>query len=221
MPSLAESTAPDTEELAHFRNRWKEEIRDRGQLVPPTPSGSSQRQAAQPSVTFNSRLKSALETYTHGVAEEQRGNHPEATRLYRNAFRLDPNVDKAYHRDELTHQLQSHLSSTTLPISVASLSLGDTKTLSLSQDVTTTTTLAFLLQSWPHPLLFAPEDQTIGVPINRLPDELIISILSNFAVGMDANSIERFASVSRRARMLSLDMSVWRWVGQANLRDTS
>ena len=202
-----DSTAPDTEELAHFRKAWKEEIRERSQQPLP---GCSWGQAAQSSPTHTSRLKSALETYGLAVAEEQSGNHPEATRLYRNAFRLDPNVDKAYHREELTHQRQSYLPRSSLPMSLANLSLGDTKAFVPSQKLSNTPTLASLLQSWPQPLLFSPEDQAIGVPINSLPDELIVSILTYVALTLDVNSIERFASVCRRARILSLDMGVWR-----------
>ena len=210
----------DTEELAHFRKTWKEEIRERGQQAQQSLPGSSQSQTAHSSPTYIPRLKSALETYKLAVAEEQGGNHPEATRLYRNAFRLDSNVDKAYHREELSHQRQSHHSGPSLPVSVASLSLGDVKAFIPSQAVSSSSSLASLLDSWPQPLLFAPEDVAITVPINRLPDELIISILSNLAVSADANSIERFATVCRRARMLSLDMSVWRWVGDSNFKDT-
>ncbi|KAF8575209.1 hypothetical protein K439DRAFT_1420045 [Ramaria rubella] len=220
LPSLVESTSkvPDTDELAHFRERWKEEIRERGQQPQEFPSDPSQSQPAQRDLTTSntssiSRLQSALETYARAITEEQNGNHAEATRLYRNAFRLDSNVDKAYHREELTYQRLRNISTpSSLPPQVSNISLEDTKSQATSQVILTSTTLISLLESWPQPLLFAPEDEARGAPISRLPDEIICKILLCLAHNVDVSTIERFAIVNRRARVLSLDTSLWRRV---------
>lgn len=220
MSSLGKSTAPDTEELAHFRERWKEEIREQQKEQQQPSSHSKASQTAQASSAYNSRRSSAaLDLYNLAVTEERNGNQSEASRLYVSAFRLDPHVDRTCHGDEYRPPQSPFLSSSSLSFTVSTPPAPEgNKSLSQSQAVPIST-LASLLESWSHPLLFAPEDEAIGVPINKLPDELIILILSKFALNMDANSIERFAAVSRRARMLSLDQSVWRWVGSSNIGD--
>jgi F-box protein 9 len=221
MPSQGESTAPDTEELAHFRERWKEEIREREQKGQQwSLSQSKPGQTAQATSTLKSLSSAALEVFTLAVTEERNGNQSEANRLYLSAFRLDPNVDMAYHGDDYRPPWSPFISSSSLSLTVATPpSPEGNKGSGPSQDISTISTLASLFESWSHPLLFTPEDEAIGVSINKLPDELIVSILSKFAENMDVTSIERFAVVSRRARVLSLDRSVWRWVGISNARD--
>ena len=194
--------APDTDELAQFRATWKKEIRER------------EKQEDHPI----RRKSQALATYTIAVAEEQRGNHTEATKLYRTALRLDPDVEKSYRHEEATQS--GHASGSASVISVIDLPLADINADPPSQTAMTVTgRLSSLVESWSQPLYFAPEDETTGIPINRLPNEVIILILCHFSVNMDADSIERFAMVSRRARMVSLDLSVWRWVGNPNYND--
>ncbi|KAF8507979.1 hypothetical protein BU17DRAFT_57049 [Hysterangium stoloniferum] len=218
MPSFAESTvvaaAPDTDELAQFRQRWKDEIRTRGSqgLHPESSSSEAQEIAPAPGPSTASRLTPALETYARAISEEQRGSYAEATRLYRNAFRLDSNVDKAYHREELARQRQNTLATVTAPavaISLGSLSINDSPSVS-SKISATTETLATLLGSWPELLSFMPDNEAHPTPIDRLPNELIMYILFSFALNTDICSIERFAAVCRRARIISLDASLWR-----------
>jgi len=57
---------------------------------------------------------------------------------------------------------------------------------------------------------FFPEDETSGVPIELLPVELIIRILRVLGRLGDYSSIESFASVSRKARLISLESTIWR-----------
>lgn len=208
MPNTA--NAPDTEELAQFRERWREEIRERIQPVSQGFVSIGTAQVEGPSTNQqiavkSSRLKSALELYANAIVEEQRGNHPEATRLYQYAFRSDRNVDKAYRREELLHQRQQSLSVANLP----NVSL-DLETVQADRGLYESHSLASVVQAWPINVPFVPENEVWGVPLSKLPDELIVSILLIFAVNMDASTIERFATACRRTRLLCLDTGLWR-----------
>jgi len=66
--------------------------------------------------------------------------------------------------------------------------------------------LASILANFPMPLSFGPEDERALSPLQRLPDELLVHILSC----LGAAAIERFALVSRKARMITLDATIWR-----------
>jgi len=236
--SSTTTSAPDTEELAQFRQRWKEELRQRGQPHPQEQPQQPQLRASSTShatvtlpespeaptrqlpihtntVARPQRLNNALETYVQAVFEEQKGNHPEATRLYRNAFRLDPNVDKAYHREELSRQRQQ-LQSLAIPLSKAFSGLSfEPRDAHNDHDTGMTPTapnrsLDVLVESWPATLSFEPENEAKPVHPNKLPEELIIYILCGFTNNLDTMAIERFGAVCRKARVLTLDNSIWR-----------
>jgi hypothetical protein len=66
--------------------------------------------------------------------------------------------------------------------------------------------LASILASFPIPLSFEPEDEGAPSVLQQLPDELLVHILSY----LGASAIERFALVSRKARMITLDATIWR-----------
>lgn len=67
--------------------------------------------------------------------------------------------------------------------------------------------LAQVIKSFPEHLVFEPEDEKDGrPPINLIPDELLLKILRT----LDYTTIERFATVSRKARVLCLDSAIWR-----------
>jgi F-box protein 9 len=68
--------------------------------------------------------------------------------------------------------------------------------------------LARLLSAFPDALKFTPEDEGIPVPLEVLPDELLVFILGH----LDCTALERFATVSKKARVLTLDASLWRCV---------
>ncbi|KAG8951767.1 hypothetical protein FRC00_007126 [Tulasnella sp. 408] len=55
-----------------------------------------------------------------------------------------------------------------------------------------------------------PEDERQGVPLDKLPDELVVAVLTNLADRRDVLSIERFGSVCRKSRLVSLDPVIWR-----------
>ncbi|TFK29703.1 hypothetical protein FA15DRAFT_663871 [Coprinopsis marcescibilis] len=168
-------------------------------------------------VTASGRLKNALDIYKQAIFHEQKGELDSALVRYRQAFRLDPNVDRAYHLAELwqskhkAHREDSELQtvimqSTDLPGLASGLqklalktTTGDGKTLGV------TGSLAKLVSEFPSDLLFEPEDEKQPVHINILPPELLYDILRK----LDVSSLERFARVSRRARVLALDPVYW------------
>ncbi|KZT09989.1 uncharacterized protein LAESUDRAFT_711829 [Laetiporus sulphureus 93-53] len=66
--------------------------------------------------------------------------------------------------------------------------------------------LASILASWPQDLAFEPEDEKQATPLQRLPNELLVHILRC----LNITTLERFALVNRKARVVSLDISIWR-----------
>ena len=69
-----------------------------------------------------------------------------------------------------------------------------------------TGTLASFVASWPAGLTFDPENELEGVPLQKLPDELLVHIL----MLLDHTTLERFATVNRKARVVTLDATIWR-----------
>lgn len=158
-------------------------------------------------------LKKALEVYKLAITSESTGNYEEALSLYRRAFRLDSNVDKAYRREELRlasvsephvpsrhHHKPSNHSRTEEIIELLE------KTSISHPALTTNDSVTKIISSFPHDLGYEPEDDKENVPLRVIPDELLVLTLSF----LDPTSIERFAVVNRKARILSLDPSIWK-----------
>ncbi|EMD38956.1 hypothetical protein CERSUDRAFT_104245 [Gelatoporia subvermispora B] len=243
-------TAPDSDELARFREQWKAEVRKKkGQPVAQTVVGPSTSprslprprafsgattSVSRPVVTDNSaeplnrKLRAAIDLYRRAVQCEQQSNLDEALRLYRQAFRMDANVDRAFHRLE-TQQLAASAAghapdSAGAPTrkhqkapSITGQDAVDAITRSIKamdmhssvlpdMSVTVTRSLASLVKTWSYDVSFEPEDEREPVPIKLLPDELLVHILRT----LDVSSIERFAAVNRKARVVSLDTSIWK-----------
>ncbi len=55
-------------------------------------------------------------------------------------------------------------------------------------------------------LTFKPEDETQPTSINILPEEILLEIIHM----MNPSTIERFAHVCKKARVLTLESSIWR-----------
>lgn len=159
-------------------------------------------------------LSSAIDTYRKAVQYEQQSQLDDALRLYRQAFRMDPNVDKAYRKAEqhlvndvvgYAHKKSNYLTMgadepTRRASALSSKYVG-------SGGSIVTGTLANLIQNFPRDLFFEPEDERLGVPFNSLPDEILVLILRS----LDHTTIERFAAVNRKARMTSLEPAIWRY----------
>jgi F-box protein 9 len=171
------------------------------------------------------------------VILEQRGELEEALVLYRSAFRREPNVDILYEREEMLGTiLAQQFASSSSPtgeifdshfprpkvvlagdgFTMEDLSRKLEKTLA-AQDmkshvgnradkgVVASRSLVSVLSTFPQNLVFQPEDENEVSPFNLVPDEIIISIMKI----LDPSSLERFASVNRKARVVSLDITIW------------
>lgn len=167
----------------------------------------------------------AVDIYRSAVQHEQESDLDEALRLYRQAFRLNPDVDRAYFKEE--QRLQQ--------LGRSTIGMGHRKTVSASrgegtegkdsrttqpadakESVHTHGILSKVLEHFPEVLTFEPENDREGVPINMIPEELLLYILRN----LDTTTLERFATASRRARLLSLDPSIWRY-GSSSFQNMS
>jgi F-box protein 9 len=139
------------------------------------------------------------------VEAESLGSLDSALQLYRRAFKLDSNVDRAYHRAQATASAQETSSitstarATVLPVVATELSS------------TTNNNLAALLATFSPDLLeFTAENEELGVPLEQIPLELIVLILRELARVKDVTSLERFGASSRKARVISVDSTIWR-----------
>ncbi|KAJ6515073.1 hypothetical protein C8R47DRAFT_1089883 [Mycena vitilis] len=177
-----------------------------------TPSAFATSGFFNPS-TVPSGVRQALALYTRAVEHEQNGELDAALSLYRSAFRLEPQVDRAYHTQEM---LASINEAQTKPVSSAKQGEDVDKLATTlraiviksgeERGVVVTGTLASLIEGFPHESVFEPEDEAQPVHLTMLPEELLVLVIRK----LDHTSIERFAAVSRKARVLTLDPGIWR-----------
>lgn len=260
----------DPEELARFREQWKEEVRRKKEAVlaqtPQSPNldnGSTSQpdrklsEAKLPSnephpppttsrvilgpniandispvpkplsteaknIELTPKLRVAVDVYRDAVTHEQRSDLDQALVLYRKAFRMEPNVDKIFHMLE-AQQLASRPhhhgrrgsigkqgDGSTIPLDLGSLEISPSippvvVKLPANHGIVTGS-LASLISSWPSTLVFEREEEKDPIPISFIPDEILVYVLSC----LDVTSLERFALVNRKARIVSLDSSLWR-----------
>lgn len=170
----------------------------------------------------------ALGLYRRAVTHEQRGELDEALRLYRQAFRLYEDVARLYERQEFqslrvkpvaplsashsqgVQKISSDVSHVTQDLEklhVSDFTVGAAVTLPANHGVVTGT-LASIMTPWESSVLvFEPEDEKQPVHLQSLPDELLVHILDF----LDTSALERFALVDRKARVLALDSTLWRY----------
>src|SRR6267154_605955 len=223
----------ETDELRNFRENWKRGVDEKKWLQqsrqdPAEPAAALPEQSPTPEASsphhsgvFRSR-NDALEVYSRAVKHEQAGELNDALRLYRQAFRADSNVDKSYHLKEQRARTLDAISPTATNVeenveNMAAVSVMNARSSSVVPGVvhvkppsfphhTERQVSATILESFPISLSFEPEDERALLPLQRLPDELLVHILSH----LGAATIERFALVSRKARMITLDTTIWR-----------
>ncbi|TFK53425.1 hypothetical protein OE88DRAFT_1655559, partial [Heliocybe sulcata] len=199
----------------------------------PKPGPSSETPAGHAIVSshlppLGDTLQSAVDMYRRAIEHEQGGDLDEALRLYRQAFRIDDHVDKAYRKAEKLEELRlqtkqaaaggapaistaSDVASSEVIIDGKAL---DLSVLSISADTKgthgvegiVTGKLADLLETFSKDLGFEPEDENQKLHMRKLPDELLVQVLRC----LDHTSIERFALVNKKARIISLDTAIWR-----------
>ncbi|KAF8738719.1 F-Box protein, partial [Rhizoctonia solani] len=184
------------DELERFREEWRQEIRERAGAEPSSSSPASSPPRPR-------TRQSPIDIYAEAVEREQRGELDEALSLYRRAFRLDPNVDRAYHYRSTTQAFESL---TLAPVKPSTST--EPKPEPIHVAATSTHSIRTLISAFPpaNDLAFLPEDERQPVPIALVPDELLLHTLKL----LDITSIERFALVCRRARVLTVDPDLWR-----------
>ncbi|KAL0953855.1 hypothetical protein HGRIS_005031 [Hohenbuehelia grisea] len=174
-------------------------------------------------LTPTDKLRGGLDKYRQAVQHEQRGEFDEALDLYRQAFRVHSDIDQLYQKEEMLATLLSAKASasvdaiTSKPHSGASDGKVDALAHSLETNVkitdkadhgATTGSLSEIIAAFPSDPApsFQPEDEKQPVLLNMLPDEMIVHALSM----LDTMSLERFSLVNRKARILTLDSTIWR-----------
>ncbi|KAJ7066540.1 hypothetical protein C8F01DRAFT_1123642 [Mycena amicta] len=152
--------------------------------------------------------RNALAVYRRAVQHEQKGELDAAVALYRQAFRLHPDVEKVYRSTELLASINAaQTEGSTAEVS------SDTKQRdkalaekAAGKGGSVTASLASVIDEFPGNVAFLPEDERLPVQLSVLPEELLVAIIRR----LDHTSIERFGAVSRKARVITLDSAVWR-----------
>ena len=181
--------------MEQFRAKWRAEVQRK---LTGAWSDVPDSQAEVDSPAPSTSLTGALTIYRSAVEHERLGQLDDALRLYRIAFRKDPNVDKLYHREEVILAVTKpkrhleHLPLEEIPVAVP----------------IARRTLANVVAGFPDDLAFDPEIEEEKVILNDLPPEILIKILMN----LNPTALERFGSVSRKARVFTLDTLLWRCV---------
>ncbi|KAI5895425.1 uncharacterized protein SCHCODRAFT_02573005 [Schizophyllum commune H4-8] len=211
---------PSTDSTAHDTVDNVQDGQDDSECLPSTSTGTPDaaprirgkvptvHPTSTSTVHLNPKLTAALDVYRRAVQCEQRGALDDALTLYRQAFRMEPNIDRLYQREEM---ILTMLEPPPAPPSADETLAGQLQKGLVPQPAVqvqgvVTGTLASVIAEFPHDVSFQPEDETQGVPLNMLPDEILVHIL----LMVDVTTLERFATVSQKTRLLTLDSGIWR-----------
>lgn len=206
-------------ELEKFRLSWKREIDAKRGGEVPGPSESGLARSSAPTNDARHPSSRAVKLYTQAVAAESLQRLDDALRLYRQAFRLDPDVDQLYAIQEQGNDAKVPKSEAPWVEGVGSSSKHAPETNAVSVPQITksagVSTLPAIIAGFPPALAFkCAEDEVQGdeepptdtvVPLAMLPDELLLVILKC----LDHTSLERFASTCRKARVITCESSIW------------
>jgi hypothetical protein len=172
---------------------------------------------------------SAIEVYGRAVAAEEIGDLDTALQLYRTAFRKYDAVDRLWRAAESQRSqlLQNVSSSSEAPMQkddnrvdvleatvqdMAALSMGGAKASVVAQQAAHTASVTGILETvladFPPMIRFELEElaQERSATIDSVPDEVLVKVLLH----LNPQSIERFALVSRKGRVVTLDAGIWR-----------
>lgn len=131
-------------------------------------------------------------------------------------------MDRAYHREQMLKSILKEQQESThkrVPstemanLSASFESIVTIKPTRKSEAATVTGALATVVQGFPNDVKFEPENEVQAMFLNLVPDEMLVAIISK----LDPTSIERFARVSKKARVLTLDSGVWRYESASNI----
>ena len=119
----------------------------------------------------------------------------------------DPHVDRAYSREEKLAAVLTSQSPPTRKDAVDALAKEYSTSVSISASKqATVVALSHIVSKFPSDLIFMQEDEKQPLWLRLLPDELLVFVLRR----LDVASVERFALVCRKARVLTLDVTLWR-----------
>ncbi|TCD71804.1 hypothetical protein EIP91_003147 [Steccherinum ochraceum] len=183
-------------------------------------SGTAGKRPVQPEIVkleLTPQQQNALDVYKQAVACEQRAELDEALQLYRRAFRSYENVDRLYTHLEKSKWEREHQASPSHARTKSKENAVENVTKAMEGLVVrqvpggsgyVTGALAEIVAKWDEHLRFEPEEgrEAEPVPIGLVPDEILVHIITN----LDLSSLERFATVNRKTRVLTLDSSIWR-----------
>ncbi|KAF8318743.1 hypothetical protein DL93DRAFT_2225638 [Clavulina sp. PMI_390] len=219
--SSKESEPPSSPELAPQSKPSTSKTKTRPTRIAPARRSVDAGPSSVPSFPAlelkSEKTQSALEIYKQAVDAEASGALDDALQLYRRAFRIDSNIDRIYERSlqreaaalNARHAAGPPPATATLPLNLETLSLSDKPVVSSHSD--TKPAIVSIVEGFVgQDLNFQPEDEKRPTPIQLLPPELLVHVLHNFSYRCDYASIELFAAVSRKTRLLSLEPSLWR-----------
>ena len=131
------------------------------------------------------------------------------------------NVDRAYHREQMLKSIVKDQKEAThkkaLSVEVEDLSASFESAVTIkpiakkAEVVTVTGPLASLIQGYTTNLKFEPDNELEPVFLTMIPEEVLVAIISK----LDPTSVERFARVCKKARVLTLDSGIWRYATEA------
>lgn len=134
-------------------------------------------------------------------------------------------MDRAYHREQMLKSIVNDQKEATqkraLSAEVEDLSASFESTVTIkpiakkAEAVTVTGPLASLIQDYTTDLKFEPENELEPIFLTMIPEEVLVAIISK----LDPTSVERFARVCKKARVLTLDSGIWRYAADALLAD--
>lgn len=128
----------------------------------------------------------------------------------------DDKVDRAYQREQMLKNILKDQQTLKVTQSVSEEVVEDLaasfesavtiKPAIKAEPVILTGPLATIIADFESDLRFEPENENEPLFFNSLPEELVAVILSK----LDPSSLERFAVVCKKARVLTLDSGIWK-----------
>lgn len=217
----------DSAELAEFRERWKAEVRGRQQgssqiMHPSRVSEETQTSSDPPNLGYihqnmMKRLSLDRDSFITAATESlQLAGQKEQEYSSGAAHNFHNRTSEGGHHEDVVHNGVENGSSVIPKQRVSGVEVSPDRSLRHSIKVKPTSSdepgvyrdLRKLVSSFGSYLHFVAENELPGCYLNILPDELLISILQY----LEPVYVERFALVCKKARLLTLEPSIWECV---------
>ncbi|ORX92915.1 hypothetical protein K493DRAFT_338562 [Basidiobolus meristosporus CBS 931.73] len=237
----------ESKELAEFRKQWKEEVEagkrahQAPSTVPPVQKAKeipqdagleteigTESQGPFESATSHAQTSppDALEYYLRAVANERQGNLNAALINYRQAFKLNSNVDalyKQHYQNQLLTETQKANAETKEDfLFERHIQIGEDYEAIHAEHPNAEEfedPLNDLLQDMKQlTLSYSPLNPDKPVPIAILPDELVLVLFKNLIL-RDIQSIGRLARSCKKFLMLSRDSALWKFACLVTYKD--